>query len=64
MKVYYEYEPTIGVNVTYDQDGQRHHDYFKTLYTFKIWASAEFFGAELIEITDSNYQQLTKEGKI
>lgn len=54
----------MGVNVTYDLNGKRHYDFFSSLYLFKVWASFEFHNAELIEITNNNYQQLTLKGKI
>lgn len=64
MEIYYEYDPIMGVNVTYDFNDKRHYDVFNSLYMFKVWASTEFSSAELIEITDFNYQDLAKEGKI
>ncbi|MGL1956076.1 MAG: hypothetical protein OCD00_01995 [Colwellia sp.] len=64
MKIYYEYEPIMGVNVTYDIDEIRHYDYFSSLYLFNAWASSEYFNAELIEITDINYSSLAERGLI
>lgn len=64
MEIYYEYDPVTGVQVTYDYQGERHYDYFKSLGFFKCWASSEFSGVELVEITNDNYQQLAREGKI
>lgn len=64
IEIYYEYEPIMGVNITYDFNGERHYDYFSSLYNFKVWVSLEFQGAELIEITDVNYQKLVEQGKI
>lgn len=64
MEIYFESDPIMGVNVTYDFDGQRIYDYFSNLYKFKVWASFEFPCADLIEITDSNYEQLVEQGSI
>ena len=64
MKIYYEYEPVLGVNVIYDFNGSRHFDYFSSLYLFNVWASSEFFQSEQIEITDSNYRTLVEQGVI
>lgn len=64
MEIYFENEPVIGVNVTYDHNGQRHYDYFPSLYLFKVWANAEFAGVKLVEVTDDNYHLLAKDGKI
>jgi len=64
MKVYYEYDPVMGVNVTYDFNGQRHYDFFSSLYLFNAWVSSEFFNSEQIEITDDNYRFLIEQGVI
>jgi hypothetical protein len=64
IEIYYESDPIMGVNVTYDYDGKRHYDFFSSLYLFNVWASSEFYNSELIEITNSNYQQLAQQGKI
>ena len=54
----------MGVNVTYDFKEKRHYDFFSSLYLFNVWASSEFYNAELVEITNSNYPQLVQQGKI
>lgn len=54
----------MGVNITYDLQDERHYDYFSSLYVFFAWASSEFYTASLIEITNENYQELAKKGKI
>ena len=64
MEIYYEYDPVMGVNVTYDFNGKRHYDYFSSLYLFNVWVSSEFYNSEQIEITDSNYRTLVEQGKI
>lgn len=64
MEIYYEHDPIMGVNVTYDINGIRHHDYFSSLFIFNVWASSEYYNAELIEITDSNYPDLAQKGLI
>lgn len=64
IEIYYESDPIMGVNVTYDFNEKRHFDFFSSLYLFNVWASSEFYNAELIEITNSNYQQLAQQGKI
>lgn len=64
MKIYYEYDPVMGVNVTYDLDGNRYYDYFSSLYTFNVWCSSEFFNAEQLEITNLNYRLLAEKGVI
>lgn len=64
MKIYYEADPIMGVTVTYDFNGKRHYDSFNSLYFFNAWVTAEFYSAEQIEITDSNYRTLVEQGKI
>ena len=64
IEIYYESDPIMGVNVTYDFNEKRHYDFFSSLYLFNVWASSEFYNSELIEITNSNYQQLAQQGKI
>jgi hypothetical protein len=64
IEIYYESDPIMGVNVTYDLNGKRHHDFFSSLYLFNVWASSEFYSSELTEITNSNYGQLAEQGKI
>lgn len=64
MKIYYESDPIMGVNVIYDFNGQRHFDSFSSITWFYAWASVEFYLADLIEITDLNYKQLSDEGAI
>ncbi|MCP4991169.1 MAG: hypothetical protein GY928_35475 [Colwellia sp.] len=64
ITIYYESDPVMGVNVTYDIDEKRHYDFFSSLYLFNAWAYSEFYNAELIEITNANYQQLAQRGKI
>lgn len=64
MEIYYEYDPVMGVNVTYDFNGERHYDFFSSLYLFNVWVSSEFYNSEQIEITDSNYRILVEQGKI
>ncbi len=64
VDIYYESDPIMGVNVTYDFNGKRHYDFFSSLYLFNVWASSEFYSSELIEITNSNYPLLVQQGKI
>ncbi|PCI54399.1 MAG: hypothetical protein COB45_08445 [Gammaproteobacteria bacterium] len=64
MKIYYESDPILGINITYDFNGERHHDFFSSFYLFNAWVSLEFFNVELIEITDSNYPILVQKGLI
>lgn len=64
LVIYYENEPILGVNITFDVDGSREYDFFSSLYKFKVWVSLEYPSAELVEITDSNYEVLSKEGLI
>jgi len=63
--IYYEYERILGVNSTYDDaSGQRHYDYFSSLFAFKQWVSYEMNNAKTIEITDLNYKNLASRGLI
>lgn len=64
IEIYYEHDPIMGVNVTYDINGIRHHDYFSSLFIFNVWVSSEYHNAKLIEITDSNYSDLSQKGLI
>lgn len=64
IDIYYESDPIMGVNVTYDLNEKRHYDFFSSLYLFNVWASSEFHNSELIEITNSNYPFLVQQGKI
>ena len=64
IEIYYESDPIMGVNVTYDFNGKRRYDFFSSLYLFNVWASSEFYNAELVEITNRNYPQLVQQGKI
>ncbi len=62
--IYYDSDPIMGVNVTYDINGKRHYDSFSSLYLFNAWAHSEYYGCETVEVTDFNYRQLTEQGKI
>ena len=64
VDIYYESDPIMGVNVTYDLNGKRHYDFFSSLYLLNVWVSSEFCSSELIEITNSNYPLLVQQGKI
>jgi len=64
MEIYYEYDPIMGVNVIYDFNGERHYDFFNSLFFFNVWVSSEFYNSEQIEITNNNYRSLVQQGKI
>ncbi|GEK57011.1 hypothetical protein PES01_38560 [Pseudoalteromonas espejiana] len=64
IEIYYESDPIMGVNTSYDLNGKRHYDFFSSLYLFNVWASFEFSNSELIEVTNNNYHQLVEQGKI
>jgi len=62
LKIYYESDPHMGVQVIYDLNGERQYDGFNSFYIFNAWVSSEFLCYELVEITDANYQQLSQQG--
>lgn len=64
MKIYYDSDPTMGAEVTYDLNGERVYDSFSSFYIFNAWVSSEFLTYELVEVTDENYAHLAKSGVI
>jgi len=62
MKIYFEFGTAVGVNVTYDVQGERCYDYFSSLCKFHVWAEAVYPHACLVLITDENYCQLATSG--
>lgn len=65
IDIYYEYEPIMGVNSQYkNADGAFVHDYFPSLYLFKVTMSLEFPDCRLIEINDNNYPVFLQSGVI
>ena len=65
MIIYYEYERILGVNSTHDDSsGERHYNYFSSMFNFKHWVSYEMGNSEVLEITDKNYPELAAKGVI
>ncbi|WP_440877625.1 hypothetical protein [Thalassotalea sp. PLHSN55] len=62
MQIYYDDEGQMGVNVTYHLNGEKHHDYFSSMYKFNSWINYECLGAEVIEVTNENYPSLCEQG--
>lgn len=64
INIYYEIEGSSNVIVTYDSNGERFHDYFKSVYSFHTFVHHEHPNSKLIQITDFNYMDLAKKGLI
>ena len=64
IQIYYEYDPVMGVNCQWKESEKFQHDYFSSMYQFRAWVSLEVPMAQLIEITDLNYDSLLAQGKI
>ncbi len=64
ITIYYEDYKVQGVNVTYDLNGERIYDYFSSMYKFNCWVNYEMAGSATVEITDTNYADLSQRGLI
>ena len=64
MNIYYRIDSPDIINVEYVLGDEKIHDFFQSKFHFSTWIEAEHSEAQLIEITDENYQKLKDEGKV
>jgi hypothetical protein len=66
MDIYYRVDGSEVINVEYQptDSEEKVYDFFKSMWHLTSWVEFECQGANLIELTDDNYQELKDAGKV